>query len=336
MINWQKISRVRFDRVDLNLFISISRLHKLSLAGAEHRMSGVAASVRVRRLEESLGTKLLHRRVRGVELTQCGAAFARFAVTTMHDVGCLTEEMFDHANGMIGHLRVMVDMNSLEFLPETLSAFRAKHPTVGVKLNEAAGRDIAQKMREHEADLGIVLGEVNSSGLRAILSFRDRLVVVAPRAHKLAKNRGVDFRDTLEYRYVEVSEDYATSHLVTTAAKKANVPLRLALRVGHFETLCRMVAANIGIGVGPESVARRYAASMKLSVIPIRAPWAEVTCNVYVRNFEMPEFAKEFTEVLLESATKRMQAWPHDANCEMEAPDAPIPENKAPASTPAG
>lgn len=63
----------------LKLFVRIASTNNISFAGAELGISAAVASSHIKKLEESLGVRLIHRTTRKVSLTEEGAAFLHHA-----------------------------------------------------------------------------------------------------------------------------------------------------------------------------------------------------------------------------------------------------------------
>jgi DNA-binding transcriptional LysR family regulator len=61
-----------------------------------------------------------------------------------------------------------------------------------------------------------------------------------------------------------------------------------------FDAVCRMVERNVGIGIVPETTARRAALSMAVTSVSLTDGWAERDLTICVRSFEeLPAFARE-------------------------------------------
>ena len=63
---------MRFDFVDLRLFVAIAALGNLTKAAEGFPIALAAASARIKALEESVGARLFERSSRGVSLTPAG------------------------------------------------------------------------------------------------------------------------------------------------------------------------------------------------------------------------------------------------------------------------
>ena len=75
--------------------------------------------------------------------------------------------------------------------------------------------------------------------------------------------------------------------------------LQVRIEVGNFEALCRMIEANVGIGVLPCSSAVRYVKTMNIRLVEIEDDWATRNLLICVRNLDLlPSFARELVDLL--------------------------------------
>lgn len=291
---------MHFDLVDLRLFVNISEENSLTRGAERSHLSLPAASTRIRNLEDSIGVKLLYRTAQGVTLTPPGQALLLHARLVLQQLEQLRGDLQEYVRGVKGHLRIFANTTAItEFLPAVLPAFLAEHPDISIDLRERLSHDIVRAVAEGRTDIGIVAGNVRTEGLETLPYRRDRLVVAAAPSHPLARRESVAFEDTLDYDYVGLPEASAIHTFVTQAAAEANKPMKIRIRVGNFEAMCRMVEANAGIGVLPESAARRYAVSMSVKIIALRDDWAVRNLQICVRSLELlPVFARDLVELL--------------------------------------
>ena len=79
------------DRIgDLTLFLRVLDLGSISAAARSLDVSVAVASQRLKRLEKSLGVRLLHRTTRSLQVTTEGAALAARGRPLMEDLEALT------------------------------------------------------------------------------------------------------------------------------------------------------------------------------------------------------------------------------------------------------
>jgi len=295
---------MHFDLIDIRLFLNIAEKHSLT-QGAEHSyMSAPAASVRIKNIEERLGTKLLHRTSQGVSPTDAGKAFLRHGRLLLRQLEDLHHDLRECAVGMKGRLRIFANPSAVtEFLPAVLSTYLATHRNVNVDLREGLTADIVRAVLEGSADFGIVDGAVPAEGLEVLPYRRERLMLATPRNHVLAQKQKVRFDETLAFDHVTLAESNPFRALVTEAAKTMEPPLTIRVQVGNFESLCRLVETGVGIGVLPESAARRHAKTMSIRIVELTDDWAVRSLHACMRKLEaLPPFAREFIDLLVAEA----------------------------------
>jgi DNA-binding transcriptional LysR family regulator len=69
--------------------------------------------------------------------------------------------------------------------------------------------------------------------------------------------------------------------------------------VGNFEAACRMIAAGVGIGIVPESVALRHGKTMDIAIVRLNDAWSERKLKICVRCVkDLPQFSRELVNML--------------------------------------
>jgi DNA-binding transcriptional LysR family regulator len=297
---------MHFDLVDLRLFINIADRGNLTRGAESSHMSLPAASIRIKNLEEGLGTKLLYRGSQGVSLTPSGQAFAHHARAVLRQLDELKGDLQEYAQGLKGHLRVVASTTAItEFLPAVLRTYLSTHPDVSVDLRERPSRAIVNIVLEGRADIGIVSGNVRTEGLHAMPYRADRVVLVVWPGHALAGRPAVSFADTLDYDQVGLDDTSAIHTFLHDIAAAMHRTIKLRIQVSNFEACCRMVEAGVGIGLLPESAASRHRQSMDIRIVPLEDEWALRRMQVCVRSVDLlPAFARELLELLRQDATQ--------------------------------
>jgi DNA-binding transcriptional LysR family regulator len=279
---------MHFDLVDLSLFRHVVEAGSITRGALKANLALGAASTRIRHMEESLGAPLLTRGRQGVAPTQAGRA-----LLTHEDLGAF-------AGASAGQIRVLSNTNALaEFLPEALSAFLAAHPQVSVELEERLSDEIVGLIAEGVADIGIVAGTVDTGALTTFPFRKDRFVLAVARGHALAKRSEIAFADVLEQNFVGLDRSSAIQRFLSDKAARIGKPLRLRIQLRSFDAVCRMVESNVGIGIVPETTARRAAKTMAIATVALKDSWALRELTICVRDLdELPNYARQLVEYL--------------------------------------
>lgn len=298
---------MRFDLVDLKLFTHIAEAQSLTGGAQRSHLSLAAASTRIKNLEEHVGVKLLSRSSQGVKVTGAGETLLAHARRVLRQLEQLSGDLQEYVAGVKGHVRVFANTTAMsEFLPAVLRTYLVSHPDVTIDMQERLSPDIVRAVQEGMVDIGIIAGNVRTEGLEVMPYRRDRLVLATALSHPLAERDSVDFIDTLDYDFIGLPEASAIHNFLKRAATDLQRDLRWRVQVSNFETACRMIEANVGVGVLPASTASRHANTMALRIVPLNDEWAERKLQICVADLgALPLFARKLVDLLVEDGLGR-------------------------------
>lgn len=291
---------IHFDLTDLRLFLAIAEANSLTKGAEATFISASAASIRIKNLEESVGTKLLFRSSHGVTLSPPGQALAHHARLVVGQLEHLRNDLQEYSSGIKGHLRVFASTTAItDFLPAVLSRYLTTHPDVNVDLRERGSGDIVRAVSDGHTDIGIVSGRVRTEGLESMPYREDRLVLVVPANHPLTQQPTVAFADTLQYEHVVLHEGTAIHSFLNQIARSLNQTLKQRIQVGNFEACCRMTEAGVGVSIMPSISAERYHKHMAVEVLQLQDDWARRNLQVCFRSLDsLPGFARDLVTLL--------------------------------------
>lgn len=294
-----------FDLTDLRLFIFVAELKSLTRAAERMHLSLAAASNRIKELESRFGMRLLYRENKGVSLSPAGETLLAHAQRFMQQVELLKSDMQQYNNGIKGHIRIFANTTAVtEFMPHVLGAFLASHPQVNVALEERLNHDIVRGVQEGTADIGIAAGGVQGQGLEIINFSTDRLVLATALDHPLAQAGSISFAETLEYPHIGLHEGSTLLHFLNRVVEERGERLNMRIQVRGFDAMCRMIEANVGIGILPQSAAQRHSESMKLALVELTDAWAVRERSIVVQKLEaLPAYARELVEMIRADAS---------------------------------
>ncbi|MNN09461.1 HTH-type transcriptional regulator CysL [compost metagenome] len=168
-----------------------------------------------------------------------------------------------------------------------------------IDLQEKLNRDIVRGVLDGSADLGIIAGPVVASGLQVLHFSTDRLVLAVPQDHPLADHTRIKLADTLQYPHITLQDGSTLHTFMREQVEKIGKTLSLRIQVSSFEAICRMIEAGVGIGVIPETAARRHSLSMALAIVELDELWEIRERSMLVRDLEaLPGCARALIETL--------------------------------------
>lgn len=224
----------------------------MTRAAHELGVTQPALSAAVRKLEESVGLPLLNRTARGVEPTEAGRVFLRFADDAVRAAEGGVRAVREIAGLQSGSIRVGGGATAITYLlPNVIGRFVHEHPGVRFFVREAGSNAVARSVLSGELDLGVItlpLTEAGSSDLLAIPLARDELLLIVPPSHKLAGKRTFRWRDVDGEATVAFEDGSAVRDLIDQSARRAGVSLKVVMELRSIESIKSMVAAGVGIG----------------------------------------------------------------------------------------
>ena len=276
----------------------------MSKGAEQSHIALAAASRRIALLEHRYGVQLLYRSSQGVETTPAGRALALHARRMLEQAEKLHADLSDYAKGVKGHIRIHANTSAItQFLPKDLATFAASYPDVKLELEENRSGEIAQALREGNADIGVVMEGTALEGLVSYEYRRDRLVAIVPRGHPL-RARKVAFEQLVKYDLVALDSASAMMRLLADVAARSGQPLRLRVQVKSFEAVCKLVQAGMGIGVLPDAAAMDFAPIMGLRLIRLTDAWADRRMYVCVRDLaSLPAIGRKLVEQLVDTSS---------------------------------
>lgn len=163
----------------LRLFVRVASLQNITMAGQELSLSPAVASAHINKLENDLGTRLLHRTTRKVSLTQEGLAFLPHAENVIASVESACASVGVGNASPSGTLRVTApaSFGRMHLLP-ALPGFLSKYPELKLDLKLS---DTIIDLVEGGFDIAIRNSQLKDSSLIAKKLANDqRLVCASP------------------------------------------------------------------------------------------------------------------------------------------------------------
>ena len=293
----------RLNLVSLSLFNLVARSGSISKGAQLANLAVGAASKRIADLEGTVGAALLERHSRGITLTVAGQALHVHAQRILADVDQLAADLSDHATGMLGVVRLWANTSAVtQFLPADISSFVRENPGVRIELEEKDSGEVVMAVLDSRADFGIFADRTPAFGLHLMNYREDRLVLVVPRGHPLARRRTVRFEEAVDYDFVSLPKGTSLATRLQAETQLLGRSLKLRLQVRSFDAMCQMVAAGLGVAVLPREAVQPHLRSMNLRQIALEDAWASRRLLIGLRDASaVPRHVRLLIDHLCES-----------------------------------
>ena len=293
----------RIDLTSLQLFVAVCEAGSIGKAAEREFIAASAVSKRLADLEGALGSALLYRHARGVDLTPAGQSLLHHARNLLYGLEKMQGELSEYADGVRGHVRVHASISAVvQLLPQDLGRLAHQHPQVKIDLEEHQSTDVLRAVQEGAADIGICNASAAAAG-GAALQWRpyraDSLAIIVPAGHALSAQPAIDFVDSLDFDQVGLQPGSSIALAMHQAAAQAGRAIRLRIRVSGLDAMCRMIDNGLGVGVMPARAFELMRGASALQAVPLRDTWAQRRIGLVARDFAtLPVTARALVEHL--------------------------------------
>jgi molybdate transport repressor ModE-like protein len=249
----------RVDPRRLEVLREVARLGSFNRAAAELRLTPSAVSQQISALERALGTAVVHRSTRGVELTAAGRILAEAGDAIAAELAYAEHQIGRLAGARTEHLTVATfTSGGQRLLPAALTRFAAERPGVELTVLENDPEDSLPLVRAGAADLALAyhfdgpppVRAGDRSGLVWTPLLDDPMWIVLPVGHRLAERDRLSFADLAGERWVngclsmgEILEHYAAL---------SGFAIRTACSGTDYVFAQSLIRAGVGIGLVPQ------------------------------------------------------------------------------------
>src|SRR5262245_16024100 len=238
----------------LRYFRAIAAAGHVTRAARTLGVTQPALSAMLKKLEAEVGTCLLHRTGRGVELTEAGRVFLTHAEDALRRVESGVEAVRQVVGLERGSIRVGGGATATTYLlPPVVSAVRRRRQGLRFYVREAGSSATIAAVLSGELDLGIVTPPVaEATGAKPALIaaplVEDELRLIMPARHTLAGRKSFRWADLVGEPVVAFEAGTAVRALIDQASGAAAVTLNVVMELRSIESIKQMVAAGIGVG----------------------------------------------------------------------------------------
>lgn len=282
----------------LRAFLRVAELGSFTRAADTLGLPKASVSTAVQRLEASLGTQLLHRTTRRVQLTADGTAFYQRSRDLLDDMDELQGMFQRDYNQLRGRLRV--DMSAgiaRQFVIPALPAFLAQHPQLEI---EISGTDRRVDLVREGFDCVVRVGTVEDTSLVGRPLGVLRIINVASAQYLAQRGVPQTLEDLAQHdlvHYVSTLGQRSPGFEYHDGAQYHWLPMRGPVTVNNGNAYLATARAGLGIIQAPASPLQAYLDSGALvEVLAQMAPEPMPVTLLYAQRRHLPQRVRLFMD----------------------------------------
>ena len=323
----------------VEVFCDVAQLHSFSKGAAAHNVSQSSASQAVNLLEKRLGTLLIDRSKRPLELTPAGQVYfdgCRELLERYRAIEDQVQQMQDKVAGLVRVAAIYsVGLMQMELY---IKRFEELYPQAELRLDYAHPDEVYEQLRNDEADLGLVSFPRQGGDLQVIEWQQQPMLLVVSPEHPLAGRTSVSISELSGEDYVAFTQELTIRRQVDRWLKRARVTVNPVREFDNIETIKRAIEVGSGIALLPGPTVRQEVDAGSLVAVPLRDVVLHRPLGIVHRKHrQLTRATTKMIELLLSVPSE--QSWPADTAAadsgSAESTNVPSPFRSSAESVPA-
>lgn len=237
----------------MQILVEVSRRGSLSGAAEALSYTPSAVSQQIAALEREAGAILLERRARGVVLTEAGRVLVEHAEVVLAAIESAEAALAELSAMRRGHLRLASFATAgATIVPRAVDAFRARHPQVEVRVEQATSVDGVARLRQARLDLVLTVDQTPTSGIEITELFDDPFRIAVHRTHPLAGAEELRLADLAAERWIDVPRSAVGGDVLARNYGLLGLDYSVAYESDDYTAIHELVGAGLGVALLPD------------------------------------------------------------------------------------
>jgi DNA-binding transcriptional LysR family regulator len=285
---------------DIELFCEVASQRSFSKAAKTLGVSQPVASETVKSLEERLGTDLINRSQRPLELTPAGQVYFEGCRELLDSFRQLEDRLQQLRDKVVGPVRVAAIYSvGLLQMDSYVKHFQRQYPEAELELRYLHPDEVLRRVLDDEADLGLLSFPPKRTELVHIPWQEQAIAVVVPPQHRLAVRKNVRVSELSGESMVAFTSGLQIRTEMDRWLRQAKVHVAVVHEFDNIENIKRAVEVGSGIALLPMPTVRRELEIGSLKAISLEdVRWARPLGIIHRKHKVLTTAARRFLELL--------------------------------------
>jgi DNA-binding transcriptional LysR family regulator len=284
----------------LTYFLSAAEHGSFSAAAESLHMAQPSLSEQIRRLEAELGVSLFARTGRRLQLTEAGRLLLPQAERTL-DAARAAQESVREVRDVTGGTVAFGTFGSAHhyLLGGLVEEFRARHPSVRVRVIGQNSAEVADAVREGGLEAGLVVLPVDDRGLDVRPVMQEELLYISAKPRRTEKPMTIErLADAplILYDARWGAEDPMRRQL-RERAQRAGVKIEPVIEVEYMTAALDLTVRGLGDTIADRAIVDARGLGRRLSTAPFDPPLYETFAFITRRDAHLSPATRAFMQV---------------------------------------
>lgn len=273
----------------LRYFREVARAGSLTAAAETLGVATSALSRQMRMLEDHYGTRLFHRKARGMHLNPAGVVLLEFLTKQSQDADDFRTRFDEYLNVPRGRVRLVTIEGALpQLVAEFALRFQQRHALIKLSVDVVGSNTAADMVAAHEADLGLLFGPAPRGDLIELALMHQPLCLIVAKHHPLAMRPVCAMHDMVGHSVVLPDSTFGIRQEIDRATALARIQLDIAMETNSIALMRQLAVGGACATFLPQSAAFNEIQSGSLVAIPLHEKRLSTTKLSLVRSASRP------------------------------------------------
>ncbi|MGH7103675.1 MAG: LysR family transcriptional regulator [Acetobacteraceae bacterium] len=269
----------------LRYFLAVAEEGSFTLAAERLHTAQPSLSRQIRDLEYEVGTELLTRGARGVELTAPGRAFLDHARLSLTQAEAAAEAARRAARPAKQVFAVgFTTGQEVDWLPRATSLLRGELASIEIRVSSDHSATLANELVQGKLDIAFLRAE-QTPDIEIKVIAKEPLVAILPSDHKLAHSKNVDVRDFVDETYIGISKvPRVLRSIIADYFTRCGIEIAPSYEIDNYAMAVSLVASTRGVALLPSSARHFLPWSVVSRPLKGEAPTIDVAVGYHKTN----------------------------------------------------
>lgn len=245
---------MQLDIKHLHYFVTVCDQLSYSKAAQKLHISQPSLSNAIKNLEQEVGSPLLERNTRKMELTDAGKILYQKSLLVLSQMNVLKKEMEEVKLTGSGDLIIGIIESVKHWIPKVIREYQRRFPSINIKLIEVlSGKAVKESLRKYHTHLLITNQFIDEEDIESLPLYDERLMLALHKDHPLAEKESIRLKDLASEPFIISTEGFQTREDILTAFSFEQVNPQIKFEIERFETALTLVRENLGVTIIPEN-----------------------------------------------------------------------------------
>ena len=269
------------DSRQLRYFETIFEKRSLTTAAGELRVATSALSHHLANLEDELGTRLFHRKPRGLEPTAAGERLYEHAKAILRAMQTAERDIKAAGGEVAGNVTIGMAYSAVKAIGiPLLQRILADYPKLNLSLSESLSGTTLLHLLAADVDMALVYNPPADARLKSTPVLEENMVLIGLETIIGPGGEPIAFKETLDLPMIILRQGISARALIEDATLLKKLESRARFQMNSVQAIGSALVAGLGCAIGTRLFLQDYIDNGALVVRPVVEP--ELSRTLYV------------------------------------------------------